>query len=474
MNLFELILKQMRQRLLSTLLTCLSIILGMTLATSVLIVSRESRALFAQTDYGFEMIVGPKGSPLQIVMNTVYHMDVSPGNIPYSLYEDLATGRELSGNGKPNIYRGRAAWAVPYAVGDSYKGRRIVATTPQLFGVDDSGQPLPPEKVPHYRGNEPYRFAHGRAFVPNKFEAVIGSDAARSLNLKIGDTFQATHGVPTSTSTPFDEHPEQWRIVGILEETHTANDRVLFIPLLTFYAIFEHEEASELIGELKEGAASAPAPATTAAHDDHDEHEEKPYTTNPDGTISVKLPKQDWQISAILVRTKSPAAFLEMQFKLRNLPDAVAVSPASVMAEFFDQYLPKISLLLMIIATLVISVAGVSIMVSIYNSVMARRREIAIMRALGATRGRILAAVCLEAALIGAAGAVIGLLAGHLLAAAASWYMARSFGAGLAWWTFGAAEFVYLATVVLVSLLAGLVPALKAYQTPVAENLLAA
>ena len=105
MNLFELILKQMRQRLLSTLLTCLSIFLGMMLATSVLILGRESRAVFAQSDYGFEMIVGPKGSPLQIVMNTVYHLDVSPGNIPYGLYEDIATGRELSENGTLGRHR---------------------------------------------------------------------------------------------------------------------------------------------------------------------------------------------------------------------------------------------------------------------------------------------------------------------------------------------------------------------------------
>src|SRR3954452_19091900 len=95
MNLFQLVLKQMRQRLLSTCLTCLSILLGMMLATSVLILSRESRNVFAQTDYGFEMLVGPKASPLQLVLNTIYHMDVSPGNIPYRLYEDMVSGHEL-------------------------------------------------------------------------------------------------------------------------------------------------------------------------------------------------------------------------------------------------------------------------------------------------------------------------------------------------------------------------------------------
>ena len=87
---------------------------------------------------------------------------------------------EKSDDGKPNPFRGMAAWAVPYAVGDSYQGRRIVATTPQLFGVDDAGTPLPADRVPHYRATDAYTFAQGRAFAPNKFEAVIGSEVAQT------------------------------------------------------------------------------------------------------------------------------------------------------------------------------------------------------------------------------------------------------------------------------------------------------
>src|SRR5271170_289834 len=118
----------MRQRLLSTFLTCLSITLGAALAVSILTLRAEGQAALAQTDYGFNLLVGPKASPLQLVLNTIYHMDVSPGNIPYSLYQDIATGRPKTADGNPNPFRGLVQWAVPYAVGDSYKGRRIVAT----------------------------------------------------------------------------------------------------------------------------------------------------------------------------------------------------------------------------------------------------------------------------------------------------------------------------------------------------------
>src|SRR5438874_1562476 len=135
MNLFQLVLKQMRQRSLSTWLTLLSVLLGVSLAVAIMICRREARSLFGQQDYGYDVIVGPKGSPLQLVLNTVYQIDKSPGNIPYSLYETLANPRHP-----------QAKIAVPYMVGDTYKSQRIVATLPKLFGFDDAGHPLPADK----------------------------------------------------------------------------------------------------------------------------------------------------------------------------------------------------------------------------------------------------------------------------------------------------------------------------------------
>ena len=472
----------MMQRLL-TMLTCPSILLGMMLATCVLILEREGKSVFAQSDYGFDVLVGPKGSsPLQLVLNTIYHLGCLAGETSLlGLYEDMATeARVFSDDGKKNpLSRPRRSGPCRMRWGIVIRGRRIVATSPQLFGVDDAGKPpLPPDEVPHYRGNEAYTFAQGRAFAPDKFEAVIGSEVAEGAGLKVGSTFQATHGVPYSGFVPFDQHPEVWTVVGILNETHTANDRVLFIPLMTFYAIFEHEEGEEAISAIKAaatgGSATPPAaarPPPPATAPPPPEPEEKAYTMNADGTIQVKLPKKDWEISAVLVQTRGVEAMVHVPFVLRNMPDATAVSPAGEMIKFFDLFLPKVMLLLLIISTLVTIVAGVSILVSIYNSVTARNREIAIMRALGATRARILAAVCLEAGLVGVIGGILGILAGHLLAGAGSIFLQHLMGTGIAWWRFGSWEFLYFPVVVAVSLLAGLVPALKAYKTPVAENL---
>lgn len=137
MNFLQIVLKQMRQRALSTSLTILSVLLGVALVVGIMILRRGADNLFGQTDYGYDVLVGAKGSPLQLVLNTVYHIDRSPGNIPYSLYEEFLHSPQ---------YRSAVRIAVPYVVGDSYKGLRIVGTLPKLFGLDDQGQLLPPEK----------------------------------------------------------------------------------------------------------------------------------------------------------------------------------------------------------------------------------------------------------------------------------------------------------------------------------------
>src|SRR3954470_23713133 len=164
MNLFQLVLKQMRQRALSTWLTMLSVLLGVGSAVAVLIVQAGSQTLIGQTDYGYDLIVG-KGSPVQLVLNTVYHIDNSPGNIPYSLYETLASPRHP-----------QAKIAVPIVVGDTYHNRRIIATSPKMFGYDDEGKRIPDSEETrafHYRPGKRLDVAQGQMFHPRKFQAVI-------------------------------------------------------------------------------------------------------------------------------------------------------------------------------------------------------------------------------------------------------------------------------------------------------------
>lgn len=537
MNPFQLVLKQMRQRSLSTWLTLLSVLLGVSLAIAIMVLRRESQNLFAQTDFGYDIIVGPpKGSPLQLTLNTVYHMDVSPGVIPYALYADMSR-KSPPLPGHPD-YRPYVRNAVPFMVGDSFQGRRIVGTSPQMFGYDDQGKPVTGTPF-QYRHGMSYQFAQGHVFAPRKFEAVVGSDTAARLhlhlynpseseeqNLQDGGAFRATHGMPMASEKP-DIHKPRWHIVGILAPTHTANDRVLFVPFISLYAIAEHEggiidqalmkanidpsrippgrlddvlsklgidpnkvpesvkkkfkmkstatsssAAKEDVNELMQDAAVKPQPAATQKADEAEDPDA--YHLDEHGDIVPDLPQEDWEISAILVQSRGPVQSQQIMYNFKVIDDrAVAVNPASVMRDFFDTFLAGSAKILQVISALVIVVAAVSIMTSIYNSVSARLREIAILRALGATRLRILSLICLEAILIGIFGGLLGLFVAHLLCAAGSVYFEQTVGQGIHWALVSPGEWLYFAAVVILTGLAGLVPALKAYGTPVATNLTA-
>ena len=533
MNFFQLALKQMRQRALSTWLTMLSVLIGVGLGSGVMILQRGSGKLFGQTSYGYDIIIGPpKGSPLQLTLNTVYHLDLSPGVVPYTIFQDMAR-KAPPLPGHPD-YRPYVHFAVPFMVGDSYKGRRIVGTSPQMFGYDDQGNRIEGDKF-EYRPGESYELAEGRMFAPRKFEAVLGSDIAQTLHLHLydpkltpkeneaaGGAFRATHGMPSANEVP-DIHKPIWEIVGILQPTHTANDRVLFIPFVSLYAIAEHEEgmidqallkanidptrippdridevlsrlgidpqkvpetlrrkfkmestvttapANQNVDELMKQAAITPAPPGKNEGEDPDA-----YHLDQSGEIVPDLPQDEWGLSAILVRSRGAIASQQLLYNFKVIDDrAVAVNPASTMRDFFDTFLRPSSKMLQAISYLVTIVAAVGILVSIYNSISARMREIAILRALGATRTKILTLICLEAGLIGFFGGVIGLLVGHALGAAGSRYVQLLVGEGFNWVAVKPDEVIYLIAVTLLAVVAGLVPALKAYRTPVATNLVA-
>ncbi len=346
---------------------------------------RRVRISFAQTDYGFDMLVGPKASPLQLVLNTIYHLDVSPGNIPYSLYEDMATGRPLSADGKKNPYRGLIQWAVPYAVGDSYKAAASSAPRRNFSVLDENSQPLPAEKIAEYRGGERYTFAEGRAL--------------RRQQIRSRRRLRSRRATPTSKSAPPSTPPtaspapttsptsttKLWTVVGVLNETHTANDKALFIPLPTFYAIFEHEAGLEAINQIKGSGV-----ISTQQH-----LLPPPPDSNPPTKATRPQPRRLHHPQAPQVRMGSLRHPRQIPIRRHLAPNPIypAKSPRCrrrqprIRHAAILRHIPlRHAQLLIVISALVTIVGPVSILVSIYNSVTARNREIAIMRALGATR----------------------------------------------------------------------------------------
>jgi putative ABC transport system permease protein len=385
MSLWKIVLKNIAQRRLSSTLTAASIALGVAIVTAVLALRAQSRDEFSQSAFGYELVVGPKGSALQLVLNTVYHMDNAQGTIPWARYQDLAAHKGV-------------AHAIPMAVGDSYRGSRIIGTTAAFF----TGIEIQPGR----------RFEiEGRSF-DGIFEAVAGA----RTGLKTGDTFQPSHGVLEGGEA----HAEQWTVVGILKPTATPNDRAVFINLEGFQAIRDHRQTSE--------------------------------------------------ISAVIVKTRSAGALLQIRHDLNQLPDCMAVVPAQVMGEFFEKF-DWVPLLFLALSLLVVVMAAVSIFLAITNSMAERRRPIAILRALGARRTTVLSIILFEATALCFFGGVAGILLGHALTAAAGALLSESSGVAFSPFSFHPREFAVLGGVLLLGALAGILPALQAYRTDIADGL---
>lgn len=204
----NLIHRSLRQHALPTLVTAGGIALAAGLLLTVWVVKTQSQAVFAATNSGFDAVLGARGSKLQLVLNTIFHLESSPGNITAADYEMLRRNPMIAGAIKT---------AIPIAVGDSYHGWRIVGTVEQLFdGVE-------------YAPGRRYAFAPGgRNFRLGAHEAVVGSYAARKLGWRLGAKFHPQHGV---SEVAEHEHEEEYEVVGILEPTNTPVDRVIWIPL---------------------------------------------------------------------------------------------------------------------------------------------------------------------------------------------------------------------------------------------------
>ncbi len=466
MNLFQLIAKNMRQRALSTWLTLLSVALGTALGVALLVFQKQAQQLFGQSEFGYNLVIAAKGSPLQATLNNVYFLDQPTGTMEWSLYETLRPG---SGD----RLAGYVQWAVPIAWGDTHEGRRIIGTTPALFGYDDAGtMKLPEDRRFEPRVNRPLTFATGGPFQQARWQAVLGSEAAQALRANLGYTFEALHGSEETGHL----HEEEWEVVGILAPTGTAIDKAIYVPIETELAIGEHSTGlyeqlqvrigTEQIQSIYDERAKALDALVNAGGTRHES-----YVEAVDGRVVPNTPPPLWGISGILVKTSGSIGAPAVQFGINNGNRATAAVPAEQMRIFFDTFLKGPTQLLLLVTALVTVVAAVSILVSIYNSVSARRREIAILRSLGATRNKVLALVTLEATIVGVVGAGIGFVLGHALAAGGSEMLRRQLGEGIDWWAVGPLELAYLAGVITLAFLAGLVPALKAYGTPVAQNL---
>jgi putative ABC transport system permease protein len=447
--------RNLQHRWFASLLTMLSMTLGVTLVVLVLSVSGLIEESFERnSNIGYNLLVGPKGSPLQLTMNSVFYLSRPVGTLPYNYLLEY-----LPGDGRQKAYKSiggkledpdrggkysmfvNNGFAIPICLGD-YVGRfRIVGTTSEFFTSLRHGR----------KSDQEYRFAKGRNFQEYNekngyFEAVVGSIVANELDLKLGSNIFPTHGPEGET------HSNGFLVVGILEPTGTPTDRATFVNIEGFYLLEGHvaPERDEETGiELPPSA---------------DEPEFKPAD-------KTKLPIEKREVSAILVKTQGFAGVGLMQ-QINKSKSAQAVSPVSEIYTVKDTFFSPIRLALLALTIMVCVVSAISILVSIYNSMNERTHDIAVMRALGASRDRVLLVILCESLLISLGGGVMGWVIGHTIGVLASPMVEHRAGIRIGFFSINSFyEPWIIPGLILIGVLAGLLPAIMAYRTDVSKSL---
>ena len=206
--------KGFRQHFFASLVAAFSIALAGGLLLGTMKIQKQTQTSFANASGGFDAVLGARGSKLQLILNALFHLDASPGNLPWEQYELIKK--------TPGVEE-----AYPIAVGDNYLGYRLVGTDPELFFEHE------------WKKGEKYKLRRGRVFSEMAKEALVGSFVADKLNLKIGDKFQPYHGLNFKEDT---QHEDVYVVVGLLEATGTPSDKVIWVPIKGIQLMEGHDQ----------------------------------------------------------------------------------------------------------------------------------------------------------------------------------------------------------------------------------------
>ncbi len=405
--------RSMRRHALSTSITVLSAALAAGLVMAVFSIAAQSTRAFQGGALGFDAVLGARGSTTQLVLNAVFHLQTSPGNLPYSTYQEIAQDP-------------RVAAAYPYAVGDNYRGFRIVGTVPELFTRHE----IDGEKVFHLPGN-------GELFDPGKRQAIIGSVVAQETGLRRGLPFHPTHTLDEGSDH---HHHEDFVVTGVLAPTNSPADRVIWIPIEGMY---------RMEGHVLRGTG-------------------EDYVAQP----GVPIPDEHKEVSAVMLRLKSGHAGMGLLKDYGQKDKQASLAwPITAEIQTLFQRLSWVSQVLVLVAYLIVVVAAGSLLASLYNTMNERRREFAILRSLGARRATLLGVIVLESVLIAGLGALLGYGVAWGILEVAAGNIREETGVvvetlayhPVLWWT--------PLAMIGVGALAGLIPAWKAYSTDVSREL---
>jgi putative ABC transport system permease protein len=438
-------------RPLSSFLTTLSLALGVGLVVLVLsIFGIVSEAFTRNATFGYNLVVGPKGSALQLTLNSVFYLSQPIENLPYSQYMEMFPKAQRQAmvqrfGGDPGLgerdgkYSAFVAggFAIPLALGDYYGEFRVVGTTAEFFKKLRHGAEL----------DQPFAFSDGRAFQDKSeangyFEAVLGSRVAAEMGVGVGDLLYPTHGDPEGKG-----HEDAFMITGILAPTGTPNDRAAFVNLEGFYLMEGHAKPVD------------DSEAVLAAETDANEPR------------LLSIPERE--VTSILVRNGNIMFAPGMQNMINESLEAQAAAPVGEINKLMSLIVGPVMQALLGITLITCFVAAVGILVAIYNSMNDRRRDIAVMRALGARRETVTAIIVFESFLVAIIGGALGWAMAHVAIWLYSGQIESQTGIRVNLFSVSSYEIYILPVVLVLALFAALLPAWSAYRTDVGSNLAA-
>jgi putative ABC transport system permease protein len=411
----RLALASLANRRVTALLTVLAIAVSVALLLGVEKVRRGARASFADTILGTDLIVGARSGDVQLLLYAVFRIGNATANVTWRSYEEIAARPEV-------------AWIVPLSLGDSHRGFRVLGTTDGYF------------EHYRYRHGQALAFAQGRPFA-DLFDAVLGADVASALGYRLGDPIVVAHGLGSAGLAQHDDKP--FRVAGILAKTGTPVDRTVHVSL----------EAIEAIHVDWRTGARVPGAGASV-------EEVRRMDLTPRAVTSA------------LVGLRSRLAAFKLQRFVNEHPGEAlsAVLPGAALQELWD-LVGVAETALGAVSAMVVATALLGMATTILATLNERRREMAILRAVGARPTHVLGLLVAEAGLLALAGAALGVVLLYAALAALRPVIDARFGLYLAIDPPGADELARLAAVVAAGLLAGIVPAWRAYRLSLADGM---
>ena len=411
---FRLAIASLFARALTVGMTILAIALSVALFLGVEKIRTGAKASFADTISGTNLIVGARSGAVQLLLYSVFRIGNATNNVTWDSYQDIAAQPAVD-------------WIVPISLGDSHRQFRVMGTSQAFF--------------------EHYKYRQGRSLAVSSgqimedlFDTVIGADVAATLGYEVGDPIVVAHGLAS-----FSAHKDQpFRVSGILEKTGTPVDRTVIVSL----------EAIEAIHVDWQSGAQIPGQST-------------PADVLRDMTLTPKA------ITAALVGVKSPLQTFALQRSINEYPQEplLAILPGVALQELWS-IVGIAETALLAVSAMVVVTALIGMMATIFSSLNERRREMAIFRAMGARPFTILSMLVLEAMVMAALGAILGLALVYIGLSVAQPLLDSAFGLWVPIEAPSMREAWVLLAVVLAGAIVSLVPAMRAYRMSLADGMM--